>query len=183
MKVPAIGFGSMTAAAVLAIGVVVGGCSSPAPPSTKYGNLLVNPNDVWDTTAYSAAAPVQNPDGQTGVRDVYTHRDKTRQITDTVLVLSDTSAATASLKQSQAGLGNRVVNGKTQPAPVGTGGTIVSGPSPDGSKSVSVLLFVEGKAATTVEFTGPTKDPIPPDTVAEFGQAQDTAIKKGLPAD
>ncbi|HZU48400.1 MAG TPA: hypothetical protein VFA16_14295 [Mycobacterium sp.] len=183
MTVPASRLGTLTASTLLAFGVVIGGCSSPgSPPKAEYSNLLVNPNEVWDTSAYSAAPPVQNPNGQTGVQDVYTHRDKTRKITDTILVLSDNSAAATSLKQSQAGLGNRVVNPKTQPAPVGTEGIIVSGSSPDGSKSVSVLLFTEGKAATTVEFAGPTQDPITPDAVTEFGQQQDNAIKKGLPA-
>jgi hypothetical protein len=169
-------------AALTAIAVTLAACSSKPPPSTDYSNLLVNPNNVWDTTAYSAVPPTPNPNGQTGVRDVYTHRDQTRQITDTILVLSDPSAATASLKKTQAGLGNTVVNSKAQPAPVGTGGTIVTGSSPDGSKAVSVLLFTEGKAAATVEFAGSPKDPATPDVVTEFGQQQDTAIKKGLPA-
>jgi hypothetical protein len=201
MKVRAIGSAGLTATAFLAIAVTLGGCSSKAPsnssstPSSKsastssvapasnsYSNLLVNPNIVWDTTAYTAAPPIQNPNGQTGIQDVYTHRDSTRKITDTILVLADPSAAAASLQQTQAGLGSRVANGKTQPAPVGTGGTIVSGPSPDGSKAVSVLLFAEGKAATTVEFDGPPKDPAPTDAIVEYGQQLDNAIKKGLPA-
>ncbi len=200
MKVRAIGFAGLTATTLLAIGVTLDACSSKAPsnssspspstssaatsaaPASKYSNLLANPNNVWDTTAYSAAAPTQNPNGQNGIQDVYTHRDKTRQITDTILVLADPAAATASLQQSQTGLGSRVVNAKTEPAPVGTAGTIVSGSSPDGSKAVSVLLFTEGKTATTVEFDGAPKDPAPTDAIVEFGQQQDNAIKKGLPA-
>lgn len=181
-NVRSIGIAALAAATVLAIGATVDACSSKAPPSTNYSNLLANPNDVWDTTAYSAAPPTSNPNGQTGVQDVYTHRDQTRRITDTILVLSDPSAATASLKQTKAGLGSKVVNSNAQPAPVGIGGTIVSGSSPDGSKAVSVLLFTEGKAAATVEFAGSPKDPATPDLVTEFGQHQDAAIKKGLPA-
>jgi len=57
---------------------------------------------------------------------------------------------------------------------------MVSGSSPDGSKSVSVLLFTQGNAFATVEFDGPANDPVPPDMVIEIGQAQDTAIKNGL---
>jgi hypothetical protein len=201
MKVRAIGVAGLTATAVLAIGVTVDACSSKAPSnssspspsksspatsaapaSSNYSNLLVNPNYVWDTTAYSAAPPIPNPNGQTGIQDVYSHRDNTRKVTDTILVLADPPAAAASLQQSQAGLGSRVVNGKTDPAPVGTGGTIVAGSSPDGSKAVSVLLFTEGKAATTVEFDGPPKDPAPTDAIVEYGQQLDNAIKKGLPA-
>jgi hypothetical protein len=201
MKVRAIRFAGLTAIAVLAIGAPLDACSSKAPSngsspspsknsstsraapaSNNYSNLLVNPNNVWDTTAYSAAPPIQNPNGQTGIQDVYTHRDNTRKVTDTISVLADPPAATASLQKSQAGLGSRVANGQTQPAPVGTGGTIVSGLSPDGSKAVSVLLFTEGKAATTVEFDGAPKDPAPTDAIIEYGQQLDNAIKKGLPA-
>jgi hypothetical protein len=196
MKVRAIKFAGLTATALLAIGATLDACSSKAPsnsspppansssaaPSSPYSNLLVNPNDVWDTTAYSAAPPTQNPNGQTGIQDVYTHRDSTRKVTDTILILADPSAAAASLQQSQAGLGSRVANGQTQPAPVGTSGTIVSGTSPDGSKAVSVLLFTEGKAAPTVEFDGSTKDGAPTDAIIEYGQQLDNAIKKGLPA-
>jgi hypothetical protein len=193
MKVRAIGLAGLTATALLAIGVTLDGCSSstspsksssatsPAPASNNYNNLLVNPNDVWDTNAYSAAPPIQNPNGQNGIQEAYNHRDKTRQITDTILVFSDPSAAAASFKQSEAGLGSRVVNAKAQPAPVGTGGTISSGASPDGSKAVSVLLFTEGKTATTVEFDGTPNDPASLDMITEFGQQQDNAIKKGLP--
>lgn len=201
MKVRAIGSADLTATALLAIAVTLGGCSSKAPSnssstpssassstssvapaSNNYGNLLVNPNSVWDTTAYTAAPPIQNSNGQTGIQDIYTHRDNTRKITDTILVLADPSAAAASLRQTQGGLGSRVANGQTQPAPVGTGGTIVSGLSPDGSKAVSVLLFTEGKAATTVEFDGPLKDPAPADAIVEYGQQLNNAIKKGLTA-
>jgi hypothetical protein len=200
MKVRAIGF-AVAATALLAINATLDACSSKAPSnssspspsknssassaapaSNTYSDLLVNPNLAWDTTAYSAAPPIQNPNGQTGIQDVYTHRDNTRKVTDTISVLADPSAATASLQKSQAGLGSRVANGKTQPAPVGTGGTIVSGLSPDGSKAVSVLLFTEGKAATTVEFDGAPKDPAPTDAIIEYGQQLDNAIKKGLPA-
>ena len=71
----------------------------------------------------------------------------------------------------------KVANGQTQPAVVGSGGTIVSGMSPDGTKSVTVLTFTQGNAAATIEFDGPPRDPAPADFVVEFGQKQDTAIK------
>jgi hypothetical protein len=49
--------------------------------------------------------------------------------------------------------------------------------SPDGSKSVTVLSFAQGNAATTIEFDGAPKDPAPADLVLELGQKQDTAIR------
>jgi hypothetical protein len=63
---------------------------------------------------------------------------------------------------------------------VGTGGTVITGPSPDGTKSVSVLLFTEGNAAASIEFEGPAKDSVPLDMVTDYGQKQDTAIKDSL---
>jgi hypothetical protein len=68
-------------------------------------------------------------------------------------------------------------NGQTQPAAVGASGSMVSGMSPDGSKSVTVLSFAEGNAATTIEFQGAPKDPVPADLVLELGRKQDTAIR------
>jgi hypothetical protein len=54
---------------------------------------------------------------------------------------------------------------------------MVSGMSPDGTKSVTVLTFTQGTAAATIEFDGPPRDPAPADFVVELGQKQDTAIK------
>jgi hypothetical protein len=182
MKALTTAAGGFTTSALLAIGVTVGGFGSAAAQPTDYSTLPIHPNDVTDSMAYSAAAPVSNPNGQPGITTVYTHRDGTRQITNTILVLSDAPAATAAMNASQSDNANRVANGKTQPAAVGTGGTIVSGTSPDGSKTVNVLTFTEGNTATTVEFDGPTNDPAPTDLIVDFGQKQDTAIKGWLTA-
>jgi hypothetical protein len=62
-------------------------------------------------------------------------------------------------------------------APVDRSSTVLTGMSPDASKSVTILSFAEGNTATTVEFDGAPKDPVPPDLVLELGQKQDTAIK------
>lgn len=182
MKIPAITAGSLTAATVLAIGMTVGGFGVAAAQPIDFGALPVNPNVVTDSTAWLAESPVQNPNGQPGVEAVYTHRDSTRKITDTILVLPDPAAAIASIGGSQAELANTVVNAKTQLVPVGTGGTILTGTSPDGTASVTVLTFTEGNAATTIEFTGSGSDPAPTDLVIELGQKQAAAIKDALSA-
>jgi hypothetical protein len=92
-------------------------------------------------------------------------------------VLSDAQAATAALDGARAELAGKVANGKTQPAAVGSGGTMLTGTSPDGSKSVTVLSFAEGNTATTLEFDGASTDPAPSDLVLELGRKQDTAIR------
>jgi hypothetical protein len=178
MKLPSIatiGAGSVTA--LWTLGMTVGGFTAAAAPPGDYSGLPVDPNVTTDSQAYTAAPPVLNPNGQPGVVATYNHRDGTRQIINTILVLPDPAAATAA---SQASINNKVNGAKTQKEPVGTGGTLVTGTSLDGSKSVRLLTFVEGNTATTIEFDGPPKDPAPIDVVQDYGDKQDAAIKAQL---
>jgi hypothetical protein len=165
--------GGIAAAAVLTLA----GFGYAAAQPGDFSTLPVDPNLITDSLAYNAAAPVFNPNGQPGVEAVYTHRDGSRQITSTILVLPDPQAATAALDGARAQLAGKVSNGKTQPAAVGSGATMLTGMSPDGSKSVTVLSFAEGNTATTIEFDGAPKDPAPSDLVLELGRKQDTAIR------
>ena len=180
MKRPLTAIGGLTAGALLAAGMTIGGFSRAAAEPGDFSAIPVSPNIITDSTAYTAAAPTINPNGQPGVTTVYTHRDDTRQITNTILVLPDPQAATNAINGIRSGLGDRVTNPKTQQAAVGTGGTVVTGVSPDGTKSVSVLLFTEGNAAGSIEFEGPKNDSVPMDMVVDYGQKQDTAIKDSL---
>ena len=164
----------IVATPLLGIGVVLGGFPTAAA-QPDYGTWPVDPNVITDSTAYTAAAPVMNPDGQTGVTAVYTHRDGSRQITNTILVFADPAAATAASNGSD--ISEFVVGGNEQPATVGANGKITTGSSPDGSQSVSVLEFTEGNAAATIAFEGPPNDPVPVELVTEYGQRQDGAIK------
>jgi hypothetical protein len=106
---------------------------------------------------------------------------KGSQLPCRLLILPDAAAAAAALDGAKAALGNAVTGGTPQSASVGSGGTMTSGTSPDGSKGVTVLLFTQGKAFTTLEFDGPPNELAPPDFVIDVGQKQDTAIKNGLP--
>ncbi|OBB17842.1 hypothetical protein A5662_05430 [Mycobacteriaceae bacterium 1482268.1] len=169
---------SALAASVMSLGTALGMGSAAAQPDL--GSIPVHPNEVIDATAFTAAAPVMNPDGQPGVSTTFTHRDGSRQIVSTVLVLADPAAATGALDASRAQ--TNVVDAKTAPAAVGSGGTIVSGLSADRSQSLSVLTFTEGNAAATVKFSGPAGDPVPADLVLDYGQRQDAAIKAALAA-
>jgi hypothetical protein len=207
MKVSGIAAAGLTATALLAIGVSVGGCSSNNSTSSgsassktssstssaqtsqtaiagDYSNLLIKPTDITvpGDTFTLAQPPMQNPNGQPGVAAVFTNSDGTRQIGDTILVLPDASAAATALEGAKASLGSVVTGGTPQPVAVGTGGTMVSGTSPDGSKAVTVLQFTEGKAFATLEFDSAPTDPVPPEVLTDVGQKQDTAIKDGLPS-
>ena len=169
--------GGFAAAAVMTVGVAVGGFGYAAAAPGDFSTLPVDPNLITDSLAYNAAPSVFNPNGRPGVETVYIHRDGSRQITSTILVLPDAKAASAALDGAKAELAGKVATGNTQPAAVGSGGTMLTGMSPDGSKSVTVLSFAEGNTATTLEFDGAAEDPAPSDLVLELGHKQDTAIR------
>jgi hypothetical protein len=96
------------------------------------------------------------------VATVFSNQGDTREIGDTIMILPDAAGAATALDGARSSLGSAVTGGNAQPAAVGEGGTIVSGTSPDGSKSVTVLLFSEGKAFVTLEYDGKPEDPVPP---------------------
>jgi hypothetical protein len=153
--------------------------SSAQAQSVDYTRLLIQASDIQTPMAFTAGPVIPNPNGQAGADTTFSNDDKTRQIHDTVLVLADPAAAASALQAAKAKLGDSV-QGTPGPAAVGTGGTTVSGNSPDGSKGVMMLLFTEGKAFATLNFVGPPDMLPPPDFVTELGQKQDTAIKNGL---
>jgi hypothetical protein len=154
---------------------------SSSAQSGGYAKLLIKPEDIalpGDT--FSMSAPTENPNGKPGVAAVFSNQADTREIGDTIMILSDSAGAATSLEGAKSSLGNNVTGGEPQPAAVGEGGTIVQGHSPDKSKSVTVLLFTEGKAFVTLEFDGKPDDPVPPSFATDIGQKQDAAIKSGL---
>ena len=153
--------------------------SAQAQPA-DYTGLLIKATDINAPEIFTASPPMQNPNGQAGVATTFSNPDGSHVIGDTILILPDPSAAASALDSAKAALGGSV-SGTPGPADVGTGGTTVSGNSPDGSKSVTVVLFTEGRAFTTLEFDGPPNAPVPPDFVTDVGQKQVTAIKNGLP--
>jgi hypothetical protein len=162
--------------------------SASAQPS-DYTRLLIQTTDIDAPMPFIAGPPTANPNGQPGVAITFSTQPhpadqdgvtvKEVHIRDTIQVLPDAAAATSALNSARAGQGI-VTNPETAPANVGTGGTTMSGKSPDGSKGVTALLFTEGRAFVTLEFIGPVDPLPPPDFVVDVGQKQDAAVKKGL---
>ena len=153
--------------------------SSAQAQSADYTRLLIQASDIQTPMAFTAGPLTPNPNGQAGVETTFSNDDKTRQIHDTILVFGDPAAAASALDAAKAKLADSV-QGTPGPAAVGTGGTTVSGNSPDGSKGVMMVLFTEGKAFATLNFVGPPDMLPPPDFVTDLGQKQDTLIKNGL---
>lgn len=173
---------SAAAAAALVVGVTVGGFTAATAQPVDYATLPVHPNAATDSSAWVADAPVLNPEGQPGVMALFTHRDGSRTVTDTILVLDDAAAASSMMSQGRAGLGSQINNPTTEPAAVGTDGQIMSGTSLDNTRSVAVLAFTEGNTFTTIEFEGAATDPVPPDLVIDYGRMQAGAIQAALSA-
>jgi hypothetical protein len=153
--------------------------SAPAQPS-DYARLLIQATDIKAPEPFAGSPPINNPNGQPGVATTFSTQDGGHVIRDTIQVLADPAAATDALNSAKAGQGNTIKNPQTDSANVGTGGTTLSGNSPDGSKGVTILLFTSGRALVTLEFDGPPGMLPPPDFVIDVGQKQDAAVKKGL---
>ena len=153
--------------------------SAPAQPS-DYARLLIQATEINAPEPFNASPPTNNPNGQPGVATTFSTQDGSHVIRDTIQVLADPAAATNALNSAKAGQGNTIKDPQTDSSNVGTGGTTLSGNSPDGSKGVTILLFTEGRTLVTLEFEGPPGMLPPPDFVLDTGQKQDAAVKKGL---
>ncbi len=167
-------------AAVVAVALTLSVASPAAraqPPD--YTGLLIRATDLAASQDFTAAPPINNPNGQAGATTTFSDRDRTHVIVDSIQILPDPAAATRALESAKATT-DGYVHGVPDPIAVGTGGTTISGPSPDGSKAVTVLLFTEGRAFAELEFDGPPDDLVSPDFVADVGTKQDAAIKRGL---
>jgi hypothetical protein len=172
--------GSATSA-TSATGTRSSGAASPAPAQPNdYAGLLIQATDIDAPIPFTASPPIKNPNGQPGVATTFSTDDGSRLIHDTIQVLADPAAATNALNAAKAGQGNSLKGLQTGSANVGTGGTVLSGNSTDGSKGVAILLFTEGRAFVTLQFDGPPGMLPPPDFVNDTGQKQAAAVKKGL---
>jgi hypothetical protein len=122
---------------------------------------------------------VKNPNGKSGVSTVFKGWDRT--ISDTILVFPDAATAASALDQAKSTVNQVVSGGTTESVPVGGGGTITSGRAPYGSQFVTVLLFTEGGAFTTMEFHSmPSRGPIENTFIVPVGRQQDTRIRDQL---
>jgi hypothetical protein len=154
--------------------------SSASAQPTDYTRLLIQASDINAPIQFTGGPPTSNPNGQPGAAITFNTDDNSHVIKDTIQVLADPAAATNALNAAKGGQGNAVKNPTTHPLNVGTGGTALSGNSPDNSKGVLILMFTEGKAFVTLEFDGPVDSLPPEDFVTDVGQKQDAAVKKGL---
>jgi hypothetical protein len=158
--------------------------SSAAAQPGDYSGLLIKPTDIVvpnDTFTLMQTLPVPNP---AGVEGVFMNPGGSRKVDDTIYVYPDAAQAgraldgmTPSVSDPQMG-----VKGPLTPLDVGSRGSMVVGPAADGSKSVGMAMFTEGKTFVVIEFNSPAADPVPADVVVDLARKQDAAIKAGLPS-
>jgi hypothetical protein len=153
--------------------------STHAAQKGDYTQLLIKASDINAPEAFTAGPPVNNPNGQQGAQITFTDQDKTHTIIDTIQILLDPAAAANALDSAKA-VHREALLAKPMSVDVGVDGATISGPSPDHSKGVTMLVFTQGKAFVTLEFDGPSFALAPADFVADVGRKQDDAIKKGL---
>jgi hypothetical protein len=153
--------------------------SAGAQPS-DYAKLLIQASDINAPVPFTASPPINNPNGQPGVATTFNTDDSSHAIHDTIQVLADPAAASNALNAAKTGQADGVKNPQSKPSNIGTGGTLVSGNTPDGSKGVAILLFTVGRALVTLEFDGPPGMLPPPEFLSDIGHKQEDAVKKGL---
>lgn len=154
---------------------------SPTAAASDRSKLLIDASEIvapGDT--FTAQEPTPNPGGADGVATVFSNGGDTREIGDTILVLPDAAAAASAFEGAKAALGSSVVGGTPAPASIGSDSVIVSGTSPDGAKAVTVLLFTQGPAFTTLEFDSAAGDPVPAEFATDVAGKQAQKIAAGL---
>lgn len=155
--------------------------STAAPQRLDYTRLLLQGRDISTTDdPYTAQPATANTDGRPGAEVLLVNQDQTKAVNIQLAGLPDAASAPAALQETQANLATAVTDGQPQPLPVGSGGTLVSGTSPDGKKSVTILLFTEGAALARIEFDGVPGQPASSAFVTNVGQKQDIALRVGL---
>lgn len=156
--------------------------TKPAAAPVDYTRLLLEARDVSTTgDAYIAQPATPNPDSRPGAEVLIVNQEQTKAISILLVALDSPAAGPSALAEAQASLTKSVDPGPPQPSIVGTGGTVVSGNSPDGTKSVTVLLFTEGSMLARVEFDGLPGQPADANFVTNTGQKQAIALRVGLP--
>lgn len=168
--------------------------SSAAEPSTPgtstgakaaeadYRDLLIGAehlSDDEDTFTARSIAPVDS--GVPGATAFFVNTEDNRAVANTVLVYQDETAAAAALEQATARLAEKIPDALLQPAAVGSNGVLASGTSPDASKSVTELLFTQGRTLVRMEFQRAVDDRAPDRYVTGVGKMQQIVIQTRMP--
>jgi hypothetical protein len=157
--------------------------SATASPSgtqpSDYTTLLIKPEDVGPDAVIDGA-PIPNPSGVTGAGATFKNPEGTRFVIDTVAVFDTVAQANDTIPNMKDVIAKKI-SGSPQPVDVGTNGFMVAGTSTDGTKALTEIVFVQGRAVVDLEYASAPNDPVPPDVAMDIARKQDTAVKNGLP--
>lgn len=140
----------------------------------------MNASDI-DPSFTTTGAPILNASCVPGLDTAFINAAKNETIYDTIVVTDDAAAAARGLEGLKSELPKKVT-GEPQPADVGTGGTMATGTSPDGSEAVTIVMFAEDRAVVNLEFESAPGDVVQPDVAVGIAQLQHDAVKNGLPS-
>ena len=173
---------SSTASSAASTSAAASDTSSAAPAAPALGQTgdytaaLIKASDIGpDFTGYGE--PTQNAGGMPGVGQSFNTADGSRIVVASVLVLADPAAADQSVASHPF---PKVANPAPQPFEVGTGGRIATGMAPDNSKSVTEVVFAEGRAAVNLVFMNAPDSPPAADFVLDVARKQDAGREERL---
>jgi len=154
-----------------------------APAGTQpsdYTTLLIKPQDIGSDTI-TDGPPIPNPSGVTGAGQTFKNPEGTQFVIDTVAVFDNLAAAADTIPHMKEVIAQKI-SGSPQPVDVGSDGFMVAGKSTDNAKSLTEIVFTQGRAVVDLEFASGPNDPVPPEVALEIARKQDAAVKAGLPA-
>lgn len=153
-----------------------------APAAGDLSVLLMKPEGIPPTPAgpWVGDAPKSDPAPPASVSQFYKSGDN--NIQSTVFLLPDADAAAKLVTDTLASPNlASLIKGTQAPAPnVNKGAQVINGTSADGSASMSILMFSEGKVAAQVNFIGKVGDPVSADYLDTVGVIQLDAIQQNL---
>lgn len=159
----------------------IGKPAAPTPEAADYRSLLLWAADLSDAEdTFNERSRDAEPNGSPGASAFFVNDEDNRAISDTVLVYPDAETATATLQQAAGTLPTLVVGGTPTPIAVGTDGVVTAGTDPEANKSVTLLLFTEGRALVRLEFQSAAGNPTTDQFVYNVGKMQQIALRVGL---
>ncbi len=150
--------------------------------AADYRHLLLQPEHLSDQEdTFTARSVDTNPRGMPGASAFFVNADDDRAIANTIVLYPDAATAQETLKTATEALPTKVIGGTPEPVAVGTDGVVISGTSPAGDKSVTQLLFTQGRALVRLDFESAVGDKTSDQFVTNVAKMQLIALQTGLP--
>ena len=122
----------------------------------------------------------QTPGNPPSIHQFY--KSGSNSIQSSIFLVPDAASAASSVQETLTGSGiSSQIKGTPAPAPnVTKGAMVINGTSADGSASLSILMFSEGRAVAQVSFIGSLGDPVSADYLDTVGVIQLDTIQQNL---